>query len=259
MLAGLFNFIPKRSLQPSAVEINIFPLPCRGASRRIGAGQQCPASGKTEYLQPGHRRQGCQSKRMFRIGEPDSAGLVLHLHFRFGKSNGGAIEVKTPKEFDYDLWIAEDGQYMVRVKATHEVCAVNQEVFRKLRAEEKKLRREMAGVPTRNVDEKGRTIKATMLSTDFVNVRGSEDMDPTWLIDPHDFEKELLLQESICELREQLTERQLEVFEVCVLGGMSLRDFAQRKGISHTAVNFTYAAIRKKFEKIFGDTFPNAN
>lgn len=51
--------------------------------------------------------------------------------------------MKTPKEFDYDLWIAEDGRYMVRVKATREECAVSQAVFRKLRAEEKKLRREM--------------------------------------------------------------------------------------------------------------------
>lgn len=32
--------------------------------------------------------------------------------------------MKTPKEFDYDLWIAEDGRYMVRVKATREECAV---------------------------------------------------------------------------------------------------------------------------------------
>ena len=160
--------------------------------------------------------------------------------------------MKTPKEFDYDLWIAEDGQYMVRVKATREVCEVSQEVFRKLRSEEKKLRREMDGVPTRNVDEDGRTIKATMLSTDFVNVQGSEDMDPSWLIDPHDFEKDLFWQESIRELREQLTERQLEVFERCLIGGMSLRDFADSKGIHFTSVDETVRAIRRKAKNFWG-------
>lgn len=167
--------------------------------------------------------------------------------------------MKSPKEFDYDLWIAEDGQYMVRIKATREECAVSQAVFRKLRAEEKKLRRERAGAPTRNVDADGRTVRASMMSTDFINVQNSDELDPSWLIDSHDFEQDLLLQESIRELREQLTERQLEVFERCMLGGMSLRSFALEKGVSHTAVNLTCAAIRKKFEKIWGDTFPNAN
>ncbi len=159
--------------------------------------------------------------------------------------------MKTPKEFDYDLWIAEDGQYMVRIKATREECAVSQEVFRKLRSEEKKLRREMDGVPTRNLDEDGRTIKATMLSTDFVNVQGSEDMDPSWLIDPHDFEQDLYFRECIRELREQLTERQLEVFERCLLGEMSLRDFAKEKQVHFNAVWKAARAIQEKFKKIW--------
>ena len=166
--------------------------------------------------------------------------------------------MKTPKEFDYDLWIAEDGQYMVRVKATHEVCAVNQEVFRKLRAEEKKLRREMEGVPTRNIDENGKTIKAAMLSIDFVNVQGGEDMDPSWLIDPFDLERDLLLQEAIRELRKQLTERQLEVFEVCILGGMSLREFARRKGVDFRVIWRAQDAIRKNFKKIWDEVSSNA-
>lgn len=160
--------------------------------------------------------------------------------------------MKTPKDFDYDLWITEDGQYMVRIKATREECAVSQEVFRKLRSEEKKLRREMDGVPTRNVDEDGRTIKAAMLSTDFVNVQGSEDMDPSWLIDPHDFEQDLILQESLRELRKQLTKRQLEVFEKCLVGEMSLRDFADSKGIHFTSVDETVRAIRRKAKIFWG-------
>lgn len=68
--------------------------------------------------------------------------LLFHLS-GLSVASGKDREMKTPKEFDYDLWIAEDGRYMVRVKATREECAVSQAVFRKLRAEEKKLRREM--------------------------------------------------------------------------------------------------------------------
>ena len=144
--------------------------------------------------------------------------------------------MKTPKEFDYDLWIAEDGRYMVRVKATREECAVNCEVFRKLRAEEKRLRREMEGVPTRNVDKDGRTIRVAMMSTDFVGVQGSENMDPAWLIDHRDFTQDLYIRECVRELRILLTERQLEVFEKCMLGGMSLREFANEKQVNFNAV-----------------------
>ena len=46
--------------------------------------------------------------------------------------------MKTPKEFDYDLWIdRNDGQCYVRVKNTGEVSAVNADTFRFLRREEK--------------------------------------------------------------------------------------------------------------------------
>ena len=167
--------------------------------------------------------------------------------------------MKSPKEFDYDLWIAEDGQYMVRVKATREECAVSQAVFRKLRAEEKKLRREMAGAPTWNVGVDGRTIRAAIMSTDFVNVPDDAGSDPSWLIDPHDFEQDLLLRESIRELREQLTERQLEAFERCILGEMSTYALAKEKQVDHKAIWKSLDLIRKKFQKILVGGSLNAN
>ena len=49
--------------------------------------------------------------------------------------------MKTPIEFDYDLWTTKDGKCMVRVKSTGETCEVSRETFRVLRAEEKRLRR----------------------------------------------------------------------------------------------------------------------
>ena len=41
---------------------------------------------------------------------------------------------KTPIEFDYDLWISEDGKCMVRVKATGETTEVDREVMKALRS-----------------------------------------------------------------------------------------------------------------------------
>ncbi len=50
--------------------------------------------------------------------------------------------MKTPKDFEYDLWISDDGACMVRIKSTGEVIEVEREVMRVPRLEEKRLRRE---------------------------------------------------------------------------------------------------------------------
>lgn len=145
--------------------------------------------------------------------------LLFHLS-GLSVASGKDREMKTPKEFDYDLWIAEDGRYMVRVKATREECAVSQAVFRKLRAEEKKLRREMDMHKSPRPCIEDSPAKVRLVSLDYVSA-SDDDLTAAWLIDPSDFEQDLLLRESIHELRAQLTERQLEVFERCMLGGMS--------------------------------------
>ena len=56
---------------------------------------------------------------------------------------------KTPIEFDYDLWISEDGKCMVRVKATGETTEVDREVMKALRNEEKKLLRYRGSISQR--------------------------------------------------------------------------------------------------------------
>ena len=73
--------------------------------------------------------------------------LFLCLAVRWPQASGKDKTMKTPIEFDYDLWTGEDGERMVRVKRTGEVCEVDADTFRLLRAEEKRLRRSMQGVP----------------------------------------------------------------------------------------------------------------
>ena len=50
--------------------------------------------------------------------------------------------MKTPNEFDYDLWTAQDEQgkthYLVRVKQTGEITEVTHDVMKFLRSTEKK-------------------------------------------------------------------------------------------------------------------------
>ncbi|MCD7889638.1 MAG: hypothetical protein LUG23_06975 [Oscillospiraceae bacterium] len=42
--------------------------------------------------------------------------------------------MKTPIEFDYDLWTTEDGKCMVRVKLTGEVTEVARDVMKLIQA-----------------------------------------------------------------------------------------------------------------------------
>ena len=40
--------------------------------------------------------------------------------------------MKTPKDFDYDIWKDDDGHYYIRVKRTGETTRVSEEVVREL-------------------------------------------------------------------------------------------------------------------------------
>ena len=126
--------------------------------------------------------------------------------------------MKTPIEFDYDLWTTEEGKCMVRVKLTGEVCEVSRETMRVLRNEEKKLRRSKTGVPIAGCKDEDKT--ATLLSLDFVSMQEAEEMSPAWLEDPNDLEETVLTSVMEQEFRLLLSERQLEVYLYCLLGGI---------------------------------------
>ena len=128
---------------------------------------------------------------------------------------------KTPVEFDYDLWTTEDGKCMVRVKLTGEVTEVDREVMKILRAEEKKLRRSFTG----DASEDGEDGVDTILSLDYVSYEGGEDMEPVWLEDKSRMEDEVMMDMMIKEFAQSLTPKQFDVFQRCLLGGVSLREY----------------------------------
>ena len=157
--------------------------------------------------------------------------------------------MKTPAEYDYDLWTDENGRRMVRVKRTGEECEVTMEIFRHLRAEEKRLRRSMQGVP---VPGGGKEKTAAVLSLDIVSVEdGGEDMTPAWLEAPDNTEDTVMLRSALCELRSMLTTVQLDIYKTCLLGGVSYKDYADRKGVSRQSVQQAVSLIRRKAARIF--------
>ena len=131
---------------------------------------------------------------------------------------------KTPTEFDYDLWKTEDGKCMVRVKLTGEVTEVDRNVMKILRREEKQLRRSLQGVPILGCEETGET--AAILSLDIVSYDGGEDMSSVWLESPENIENEIMIQFLETELKRSLTAKQLNFYEECLMGGISVSEYA---------------------------------
>ncbi len=144
------------------------------------------------------------------------------------------------KEFDYDLWTTtENGtkHYWAKVKSTGEVTEVSHEVMRFLRAEEKKVYREITAIKNHG-------------STLSLDTPQGEDKE-SWFEDRHAgvSEMETALFEE--EFRKLLTPVQLEIFEQCLVGNIGLREYARLKGIKHATVVRSVRAIRKKFKKYF--------
>jgi len=170
------------------------------------------------------------------------------------KNQKGDYKMKTPKEFDYDLWTTGEEtskQYWVRVKRTGDVSEVNAEILRFLRNEEKKLRREYARYASPNAEESGDTsLPLCPLSLDAL-LADEECDEAYWLTDRTDNENNTIAKMLEAEFRGCLTDFQLDVYEKCVLGGASLRAFSRERCLNFKTVFEARDAIQKKAKVFF--------
>lgn len=157
---------------------------------------------------------------------------------------------KTPAEFDYDLWTTEDGKCMVRVKRTREVSEVDRGVFRLLRLEEKRIRREIQGVPIPACKD----TCASILSLDYISSPDSELLESGWLEAPDRAEDDVIFRIEEDTFEKGLSAVQLEVYTLCIKGGASYKEYAKMRSISPASVSCTLKQIRKKAKKFFYET-----
>jgi len=175
------------------------------------------------------------------------------LNFTQIQKSKGDYKMRTPHEFDYDLWTTGEGsnkQYWVRIKRTGTVTEASADVMRLLRSEEKKLRREYAfQMDADSSSEDARHNLRSPLSLDAL--LSNDDWDESyWLADPTDNESETIAKLLEDQFRDCLTDFQLEVFDNCILGSKSIRAFAREKGLNFKTVIEARGAILKK-AKIF--------
>lgn len=59
------------------------------------------------------------------------------------------------------------------------------------------------------------------------------------------------------DFRDLLTEKQREIFDYCIIGSHSFREYARMKGLNHKTVLEMAGSIQERAEKYFFDTPPN--
>jgi hypothetical protein len=168
--------------------------------------------------------------------------LFVCLVFPLLRTGGKDKTMKTPIEFDYDLWTTKDGKCMVRVKSTGETCEVSRETFRVLRAEEKRLRRSYTAAAS-DGDEAHPILSLNVLPED-------SEKSPSWLTDHEDFTDEVLTKMVIQEFRATLNSIHCAVFDQCLLGDKTIRAFAEEYGLRRSTVWDIANSLRKNFKKI---------
>ena len=156
-------------------------------------------------------------------------------------------------DFEYDLWTTEDGRCMVRVRFTKEECEVDRETFRLLRAEEKRLRRELS-LPA-DVEDLNPQAAMTQnikhpLPLDDVDL-DEESERASWYFDPHDEEKESIHRMAEKAFLDTLTPIQVKVYNLFLANGLSYKECSSICGVSYQAVQKSVRQIREKAKKFF--------
>lgn len=138
---------------------------------------------------------------------------------------------------------------MVRVKKTGEVSEVNRDVMRVLRAEEKRIRRSYGFDSTSEDEDSAEKSSDSVLSLDAMP---EDDVkSAAWLADSRDCMEELITALKEKELLSILTEKQRELYLAMTREGLTLREFARRKGVGIRAAFDLKAAVQKNFIKFF--------
>ena len=152
--------------------------------------------------------------------------------------------MKTLREFDYDLWAIESNgkkRYFARIKATGEETEISLKVMRLLLNQEKQMRREFA---------KKKKI-GTVLSLDAICDEGDVD-ESAWLQDTRQIiDADILWKDIKNDFSKRLTDKQLSIFNECLIEGISQTAYAAVHDISISMVNKQIRTIREKAKKYF--------
>ena len=159
--------------------------------------------------------------------------------------------MKTPKDFDYDIWKDDDGHYYIRVKRTGETTRVSEEVVRELWRE--LYRMDKYRKDTTITDEDG-SQHTRILSLDD-SWAANPELLPTknepWLFGKENAFEELELEMLERDFLKTLTEKQRRLYHLRFKMGLTVPECAKRIGINSRNIDKMIRLIKKKAKVFF--------
>ncbi len=155
--------------------------------------------------------------------------------------------MKTPGDFDYDIWKDENGLYFVRVKRTGEITQVSEEVVRELWLELYRMSRYCLN--TTFIDADG-CKRSRIVSLDEARDSDTDDSDSCFVgsENPYDAVENEMMESTFLKV---LTPKQRRIYELRFKMRLSISECANRLGVSSRNVDKLIRLIRNKAKRFF--------
>ena len=162
--------------------------------------------------------------------------------------------MKTPKDFDYDIWKDEDGHYCVRVKRTGETTRVSEDVVRELWRELYRMEKERKNATITENDGTRHTRLLSLDDSPAIHPELRPAQNAPWLVSQETAYEDVELAVLEQDFLKTLTAKQRKIYQLAIKEGQNISACAESCGISSPTVLSHVELIRKKAKLFFCDT-----
>ena len=159
--------------------------------------------------------------------------------------------MKTPKDFDYDIWKDGDGHYFIRVKRTGEVTRVSEEVVRELWMELYRMDKYRKDTTITEADGSQHSRLFSLDDSWAANPELRPTKNEPWLFSRENSFEDIELEMLERDFLRMLPERQKIIYQLRFKQGFTLEECAARIGTSRRNVDSLIRKIRKKAKLFF--------
>lgn len=153
--------------------------------------------------------------------------------------------MKTPKDFDYDIWKDDDGHYYIRVKHTGGVTRVSEEVVRELWMELYRMDKYRKDTTITDADGSQHSRLFSLDDSWAANPELRPTKNEPWLLSKESSFEDIELEMLERDFLRMLPERQKTVYQFRFKQGFTLEECAARIGTSKRNVDSLIRKIRK--------------
>ncbi len=162
--------------------------------------------------------------------------------------------MKTPKDFDYDIWKDKDGHYCVRVKRTGEITRVSEDVVRELWRVLYRMEKERKNTTITGNDGTRHTRLLSLDESPAITPELRFVQNAPWLVSQETAYEDVELAVLEQDFLKTLTAKQRKIYQLAIKEGQSISACARSCGISSPTVLSHIELIRKKAKLFFCDT-----